>query len=82
MPQTKRTRKTTKDRTSSATATAPKEAPVSVGEKSCAYPGCSTRGTKEYGDKKVPGCEVHGAIFETQADDGAGIQQLMENYRA
>ena len=49
--------------------------------KSCAYPSCSARATQEFGDNNVPSCDHHANIFETQANDGAGIQQLMENYK-
>ena len=49
--------------------------------KSCAYPGCSQRADKTFGKNEVPGCDAHASVFETQAEDGAGIQQLMESYR-
>lgn len=70
-------RKTTATRTSDTQ----DEQVVSVGQKSCAYPSCSARATQEFGDKKVPSCDHHASIFETQANDGAGIQQLVENYK-
>lgn len=71
------TRKTT---TPKATTTATAEEP-SIGSKSCAYPSCSARAAQEFGDNKVPSCDIHATIFETQAEDGAGIQHLMATYK-
>lgn len=68
-------------RKSTAKKAEPTQEPTPVGEKSCAYPSCSQRATQEFGDNNVPSCDHHASIFETQADDGAGLQQLMENYK-
>lgn len=83
---TKTTKKTTKKTTrkTTATTTARKTTepePTPIGEKACIYPSCSQRATKEVTDKKVPCCDVHAPIIEAQAEDGAGIQQLVENYK-
>lgn len=77
------TKKTTRRASASKTTakTAPPEAPAPIGEKSCAYPSCSQRATSQHGDNNVPSCDAHASIFETQANDGAGIQHLMDNYR-
>ena len=72
------TRKTTAARTAS-TSTTTEATPI--GEKSCAYPSCSARATQQFGDNNVPSCDHHAEIFQTQAQDGAGIQHLMETYK-
>lgn len=73
---TRSTAKTTARKT-----TTEEPAPIATSQKSCAYPSCSARATQEHGDKKVPSCDTHAETFETQAEDGAGIQQLIANYR-
>lgn len=79
--------KSTAKKTTSKTTTAKKSADEQIQEhieaertaKSCAYPSCSARATQEVSN--VPSCDIHAEIFETQANDGAGIQQLVENYK-
>lgn len=72
---------TSKTAKTTATRTATTDAPTPVGQKSCAYPSCSARATQEFGDNNVPSCDHHAEIFKTQAQDGAGIQHLMETYK-
>lgn len=74
-------KKTTQKTTAARSTTDESNEPSPVGQKSCAYPSCSQRATQEFGDNKVPSCDIHAEVFQTQADDGAGIQHLMENYR-
>lgn len=72
-------KKATKTTASAPEAKAPAQAaPTS---KSCAYPSCSARGSQTFGDNNVPSCDIHAEIFETQANDGAGIEHLMANYK-
>ena len=80
----KSTRKTTSKttaRTTTATATDSSTDSTPVGQKSCALPSCSARATQEFGENNVPSCDHHAEIFQTQAQDGAGIQHLMETYK-
>lgn len=78
----KTTRKTTARKASTTAApTSDTSDQIATKQKSCAYPSCSARGTREFGDNNVPSCDHHAEIFETQAEDGAGIQQLMANYK-
>ena len=73
----KTTRKAAPRKTSTTSST---DVATPIAQKSCAYPSCSARASQEFGEKKVPSCDHHAEIFETQADDGAGIQQLMAGY--
>lgn len=81
---TKAAKKTTAKKTtkkSTATTSAPAEEVQPLGEKGCAYPGCSQRASQEAGgDKKVPSCDLHASVFNDQHSDGAGIEQLIANY--
>lgn len=47
--------------------------------KPCAYPSCSQRASQEVSE--VPCCDAHASIFEEQANDGAGIQHIVESYK-
>lgn len=76
----KTTAKTTATRTTARTTTeTTNETPL--GQKSCAFPSCSQRATQQFGDRNVPSCDLHAETFTTQAQDGAGIQHLMETYK-
>lgn len=77
----KTTRKTTASKTTATRATTDASEETPASQKSCAYPSCSARGSQTFGDNNVPSCDHHATIFETQAEDGAGIQHLMENYK-
>jgi hypothetical protein len=83
----KTTRKTTRNpqrstrKTTSETSDARAAEETSVGQRSCAYASCSARGTQTFGNNNVPSCDLHAPIFENEANDGAGIQQLMANYK-
>jgi hypothetical protein len=53
--------------------------------RSCAYPGCSAREETSFPhpsgkDLTIPACNHHAPILEGQKDDGAGIEQLVNNY--
>jgi hypothetical protein len=61
--------------------TAPTDEATPTGEKSCAYPSCSQRAGQTIGNTDVPACAHHAPTLEAQANDGAGIQHLIANYK-
>lgn len=89
-PKKTAAKKTTARKSTTKTTEAPKSIDEQIQEaveaertaKSCAYPGCSQRASQEAGgDKKVPSCDIHASVFNDQHDDGAGIQQLIANWK-
>lgn len=75
----KSTAKTTARKTTATRTDNRSEETLSIGQRPCAYPSCSARANQEVSN--VPTCDHHAEIFETQANDGAGIQQIVEGYK-